>query len=94
MGFVTDRGGRASHTSIIARSLEIPAVLGLERATSTIRNDNIIIVDGTAGVVVINPSEETLAEAETRKTEFEARARYMPAAAICRPRPRTACSWR
>jgi phosphoenolpyruvate-protein phosphotransferase (PTS system enzyme I) len=73
MGFVTDRGGRASHTSIIARSLEIPAVLGLDRATSTIRNDNIIIVDGTAGVVVINPSEETLAEAENRKTEFEAR---------------------
>lgn len=73
MGFVTDRGGRASHTTIIARSLEIPAVLGLEKATATISNDNIIIVDGTAGVVVINPSEETLAEAEARKTEFEAR---------------------
>jgi phosphoenolpyruvate-protein phosphotransferase (PTS system enzyme I) len=88
MGFVTDRGGRTSHTSIIARSLEIPAVLGLERATSTICNDNIIIVDGTAGVVVINPSEETLAEAETRKTEFEvrralyARSGHLPAKTI------------
>lgn len=85
MGFVTDRGGRASHTSIIARSLEIPAVLGLEKATSAIRNDDIIVVDGTAGVVVINPSEETLAQAETRKIEFEnrrafyARSGHLPA---------------
>jgi len=73
MGFVTDRGGRASHTSIIARSLEIPAVLGLEKATSTIRNDDIIVVDGISGSVVINPSEETLASAETRKSAYEER---------------------
>ncbi|RJQ65646.1 MAG: phosphoenolpyruvate--protein phosphotransferase [Desulfobacteraceae bacterium] len=73
MGFVTDRGGRASHTSIIARSLEIPAVLGVEKATRKIRNDDVIVVDGTSGMVVINPSEETLAAAETRKSEFEAR---------------------
>lgn len=73
MGFVTDRGGRASHTTIIARSLEIPAVLGLERATTAINNDDIIIVDGTAGVVVLNPSEESLAEAEIRKDAYEAR---------------------
>ena len=73
MGFVTDSGGRASHTSIIARSLEIPAVLGLDRATSIIQNDDIIVVDGTSGTVVVNPSEETLAEAETRKSQFEAR---------------------
>ena len=73
MGFVTDSGGRASHTSIIARSLEIPAVLGLERATSVIQNDDIIVVDGTAGIVVINPSEETLAQAEIRKSQFEER---------------------
>jgi phosphotransferase system enzyme I (PtsI) len=73
MGFVTDGGGRASHTSIIARSLQIPAVLGLEKATVTIKNDEIIIVDGNAGVVVINPSDSTLIEAERRKSEFEAR---------------------
>ncbi len=73
MGFVTDRGGKASHTSIIARSLEIPAVLGLEQATRIIRNDDIIILDGNAGVVVINPREETLAEAEERKSQYEAR---------------------
>ncbi len=73
MGFVTDRGGKASHTSIIARSLEIPAVLGLEQATRIIRNDDIIVLDGNAGVVVINPSEETLAEAEARKSLYEER---------------------
>jgi phosphoenolpyruvate-protein phosphotransferase (PTS system enzyme I) len=76
MGFVTDRGGRASHTSIIARSLEIPAVLGVGQATAAIRNDDVIVVDGTAGVVVINPSEETLATAESRKDAFEARRAY------------------
>ncbi len=88
MGFVTDSGGRASHTSIIARSLEIPAVLGLERATSVIQNDDIIVVDGNAGIVVINPSEETLAQAEIRKTAFEerralyARSGHLPAKTI------------
>jgi phosphoenolpyruvate-protein phosphotransferase (PTS system enzyme I) len=73
MGFVTDGGGRASHTSIIARSLEIPAVMGLERATQIIKNDDIIIVDGTAGVVIVNPSDQTLISAETRKAQYEAR---------------------
>jgi phosphoenolpyruvate-protein phosphotransferase (PTS system enzyme I) len=73
MGFVTDRGGRASHTSIIARSLEIPAVLGLENATNAIHNDDIIIVDGTAGVVIVNPSERALIEAEERRIAYEAR---------------------
>jgi phosphoenolpyruvate-protein phosphotransferase (PTS system enzyme I) len=73
MGFVTDRGGRASHTSIIARSLEIPAVLGLENATTLIRNEDIIIVDGISGVVVVNPSEQTLVEAAERKARHENR---------------------
>jgi phosphoenolpyruvate-protein phosphotransferase (PTS system enzyme I) len=73
MGFVTDSGGRASHTSIIARALEIPAVMGIEKATRTINNDDIIIVDGTAGVVVINPRDNTLIEAESRRAEYEAR---------------------
>jgi phosphotransferase system enzyme I (PtsI) len=77
MGFVTDGGGRASHTSIIARSLQIPAVLGLENATTVIANDDIIIVDGTAGVVVINPSDNTLIEAENRRAEYEQRRAYM-----------------
>ena len=71
-GFVTDRGGKTSHTSIIARTLEIPAVLGLERATHIIKNDDLIIVDGLAGVVIINPEEETLVEFEERKENYNA----------------------
>jgi len=70
-GFVTDRGGRASHTSIIARTLGIPAVLGLGDATIKIRNDDIIIVDGSAGYVVVNPDDKTLVEAEERRDRYE-----------------------
>ncbi len=69
-GFVTDRGGRASHTSIIARTLGIPAILGLGNATLKIRNDDIIIVDGTAGVVIVNPDEKTLVEVEERRARI------------------------
>ncbi len=71
MGFVTARGGRASHTSIIARTLGIPAVLGLGKATQQIRNDDLIIIDGTAGVVIINPDEETLLSFEEQKNRWE-----------------------
>lgn len=70
-GFVTDRGGKTSHTSIMARTLGIPAVLGLATATRTIQNDDLIIVDGTAGTVIINPSENTLLEFEDRKIKYE-----------------------
>ncbi len=71
-GFVTDRGGKTSHTSIIARSMEIPAVLGLEKATRVIRNDDLIIVDGLSGLVIVNPTEATLVEFEERDQHYEA----------------------
>lgn len=71
-GFITDRGGKASHTSIIARTLEIPAVLGLENATAVIHNDDIIIVDGNKGLVIIDPSEETLFRYEDLSKRYEA----------------------
>jgi phosphotransferase system enzyme I (PtsI) len=72
MGFITDRGGKASHTGIVARALEIPAVVGLEHATARIRNENLIIVDGNTGTVIVNPSEKSLIKYEERKTEYEA----------------------
>jgi phosphotransferase system enzyme I (PtsI) len=72
MGFVTDRGGKTSHTGIIARTLEIPAVLGLDNASRIIKNDDIIIVDGTAGIVIINPTDKTLIQYEERKERYEA----------------------
>ena len=71
-GFVTDRGGKDSHTSIVAKSLKIPSVLGLGRATASVKNDDILIVDGSAGIIIINPDEETLFQYEDRMARFEA----------------------
>ena len=71
MGFITDRGGKASHTGIIARALEIPAVVGLESVTTNIKSEDLIIVDGNRGWVIIHPTEQTLVEYEERKIEYE-----------------------
>jgi phosphotransferase system enzyme I (PtsI) len=71
MGFITDRGGKASHTGIIARSLEIPAVVGLKSATASIRSDDLIIVDGNSGKVIIRPNEDNLVRYEERKIDYE-----------------------
>jgi phosphotransferase system enzyme I (PtsI) len=70
-GFVTVRGGVTSHTSIIARTLGIPAVQGVANATTQIHTDDIIIVDGSVGSVIINPSEQTLVSYEERQERFE-----------------------
>lgn len=59
LGFVTNVGGWASHTSIIARSLNIPAVVGVHDITSCVRSGETIIIDGTTGTVILNPSPET-----------------------------------
>ncbi|MEE9401684.1 MAG: phosphoenolpyruvate--protein phosphotransferase, partial [Desulfobacteria bacterium] len=69
--FLTDLGGKTSHTGIIARSLEIPAVLGLGNATQIIKTDDLIIVDGSAGIIILNPDEETLTRYQERKDLFE-----------------------
>nr|NJM01351.1 phosphoenolpyruvate--protein phosphotransferase [Desulfobacula sp.] len=71
-GFVTDRGGKDSHTSIVAKSLKIPSVLGLGKAMVSVKNDDILIVDGSAGLLIINPDEDTLFRYEARLTKFEA----------------------
>lgn len=71
MGLVTDRGGKASHTGIIARTLELPAVLGLKHATKIIKNDDLIVVDGNTGTVIINPAEQTLVQFVERRIKYE-----------------------
>ena len=58
-GFLTDIGGRTSHTAIIAKSLGVPAVVGLKDATLRINNQDYVIIDGQKGLVIINPSPET-----------------------------------
>jgi phosphotransferase system enzyme I (PtsI) len=60
MAFGTDIGGRTSHTAIMARSLEIPAVVGLKNATSHVEDGDFVIVDGNRGKVVLSPSRETI----------------------------------
>jgi phosphotransferase system enzyme I (PtsI) len=59
-GFVTEVGGKTSHTAIMAKSLEIPAVVGLHQATDKVNNDDLLIVDGSLGLVILNPDEATL----------------------------------
>jgi phosphotransferase system enzyme I (PtsI) len=61
-GFVTDVGGKTSHTAIVARSLDIPAVVGARSASQLIRQDDWIIIDGDAGVVIVDPSSIILTE--------------------------------
>jgi len=70
MGFITDVGGKASHTGIIAQTLELPAVVGLETATALIKSDDIVVVDGNAGVVVVHPAEDTLIAYEERRNRY------------------------
>ncbi len=71
IGFVTDIGGRTSHTAIMAKSLEIPAVVGLEAATERIRSDDLVVVDGGSGAVIVNPDEATLKHYEELKRKLE-----------------------
>jgi phosphotransferase system enzyme I (PtsI) len=71
LGLVTDLGGRTSHTSIIARSLNIPAVVGAEVATKSVTNGAIIIVDGASGKIITNPTEEEINYYHERRDEFE-----------------------
>ena len=70
-GFVTDLGGATSHTAIVARSLAIPAVVGLHHARALIQEDELLIIDGTRGVLIVAPDQRVLEEYRLRKTELE-----------------------
>ncbi|HUJ87840.1 MAG TPA: phosphoenolpyruvate--protein phosphotransferase [Burkholderiales bacterium] len=70
-GFVTDVGGVTSHTAILARSLSIPAIVGLHHARQTIRENELLIVDGVQGVVVVDPDPVVLAEYQLRQSQLE-----------------------
>lgn len=72
VGFITNIGGRTSHAAIMARTLEIPAVLGLGDITTSVKTGDMVIVDGLTGDVIINPSEEVLAEYRAKKEKFQA----------------------
>ncbi|MDE2048213.1 MAG: phosphoenolpyruvate--protein phosphotransferase [Betaproteobacteria bacterium] len=76
-GFVTDTGGPASHTAIVARSLAIPAVVAAREATRLIRQDDVLIVDADAGLVIVEPSDKVLAEYRGRQAEYGERRRAL-----------------
>ena len=69
--FITDLGGATSHTAILARSLNIPSIVALQRARDLINDGEMIIVDGSLGVVIVNPSKEILAEYALRQDQWE-----------------------
>ncbi|HJA90299.1 MAG TPA: phosphoenolpyruvate--protein phosphotransferase [Candidatus Jeotgalibaca merdavium] len=70
-GFVTDIGGRTSHSAIMARSLEIPAVVGTKTITELAADGVMVIIDGLEGNIIVNPDEATLAEYKEKQTSFE-----------------------
>jgi phosphotransferase system enzyme I (PtsI) len=87
-GFITDVGGKTSHTAIVARSMDIPAVVGARSASQLIQQDDWVIIDGEAGVVVVDPSPIVLAEYgyKQRQGEVErerlSRLRHTPAVTL------------
>ena len=87
-GFITDVGGRTSHTAIVARSLDIPAVVGARLSSQLVRQDDWVIIDGDAGVLVVDPSPIILAEYGFRQRQVElergrlGRLRHTPAVTL------------
>lgn len=72
IGFLTDIGGRTSHSAIMARTLEIPAIVGLKDITTSVKNGDLVIVDGAEGIALINPDEKTVKEYTEKKKQYEA----------------------
>ncbi|AHE50418.1 phosphoenolpyruvate-protein phosphotransferase of PTS system [Aeromonas hydrophila 4AK4] len=72
LGFVTDIGGRTSHTSIMARSLELPAIVGTNDITARVNNGDMLILDGINNQIIINPTAEQLAVAKKFQAQFQA----------------------
>ena len=70
-GFVTDVGGKTSHTAIVARSLDIPAVVGARSAGSLIRQDDLVIIDGDSGLLIVDPSPVILDDYRLRQQEAQ-----------------------
>ena len=72
IGFLTNIGGRTSHSAIMARTLEIPAIVGLGDIVETVKNGDMVIVDGIEGVCIINPTEAQIAEYTAKQEGFKA----------------------
>ena len=82
--FITDLGGATSHTAIVARSLNIPSIVALHHARQLIRENELLIVDGTQGVVIVDPDTPVLAEYQLQQHQFELERAEAEAAAATR----------
>lgn len=69
-GFATDIGGRTSHSAIMARSMEVAAVVGTKEATASIKTGDFVIIDGLEGTILVNPDEKTISEYKEKKEAF------------------------
>src|SRR4029079_9636933 len=87
-GFVTDVGGKTSHTAIVARSMDIPAVVGAREASRLIRQDDWVVIDGDAGIVIVDPSPAVIEEYRSLKLQRDhqrsrlARLRHLPSVTL------------
>lgn len=70
-GILTEVGGRTSHSAILARAMEIPAVLSIENICSDVKNGDVVAIDGTSGVAIVNPDEDTVKEYEQKLEEYK-----------------------
>ncbi|MDD5746187.1 MAG: phosphoenolpyruvate--protein phosphotransferase [Candidatus Omnitrophica bacterium] len=70
VGFATDMGGRTSHTAILARSMEIPAVVGLKTLTPLVKNGDVIVIDGNSGTIILNPAKSVIVRYQKEKKKF------------------------
>lgn len=71
LGFTTNIGGRTSHSAIMARSLEIPAVVGTKEVVEKVNKGDLVIVDGLDGTVIVNPTDEVVAEYRAKQTKYQ-----------------------
>jgi phosphotransferase system enzyme I (PtsI) len=71
LGFATDMGGKTSHTAIVARSIAIPAVVGLKNITRVVKTNDDLIIDGASGLIIVNPDPEVARRYQEKKRQYE-----------------------
>ena len=93
-GFATDAGSRTYHTAILARSLDVPAVVGLHNASERVQPGQLVVIDGTASEVILDPTPEELARAAQHADDHRPAASAEAERRAARPSPPTACAIR
>ena len=76
-GILTEVGGRTSHSAILARAMEIPAVLSIEGICSIVKNGDVVAIDGISGEAIVNPDEDTVKEYEQKLADYKKEKVYL-----------------